>query len=75
MSTEPTCEYGAAYCGIHWDCDRHRRQYAAEAARRLTQKQRDYDRDVARVTYDFPQGCSCHIYAPCNYCVKSEGGA
>jgi len=38
----------------------------------MTERQRDYDRDVAHAPLDdgdYERGCSCHLSAPCSWCI------
>lgn len=69
------CKNGKEDCGVHWDCGACSREQQARSFRRLTPEQKAYDRYVdPRGAYhtDFPDCCSCHINAPCGYCVGRE---
>lgn len=66
------CKHGEANCGQYYHCDKCTRERRAAAYRRLTPAEKAYDRYVDPVgAYhtDFPSECSCHISAPCSYCV------
>lgn len=70
---------GAKQCGCvpgYYQCWKHERKERARAYQRLTEKEKAYDRHVDPVgAYheDFPSCCSCHISAPCSYCVGDAG--
>lgn len=69
------CKHGESGCGIYFDCWKCDREYKAAAYRRLTEKEKAYDRRVDPFGYyheDFPSCCSCHICAPCSYCVRDD---
>jgi len=66
MSEKCGCVPGQYTCGTH------KRQAQAQAYKRLSEKEKAYDRMVDPVGWyhqDFPTGCSCHISAPCSFCV------
>ena len=68
----PLCKHGEAGCGQYYDCGKCAREKRANAYRRLTPEQKAYDSMVdplGAYHTDFPQGCSCHICAPCSFCV------
>lgn len=70
--SSPLCKHGAAGCGQYYDCGQCAREKRAAAHKRLTPEQQAYDRmvDPAGAYHtDFPPGCSCHICAPCSFCV------
>ena len=61
-----------------YECGNCRRKRRAEAYRRLTPEQKAYDSHVdplGAYHTDFPSGCSCHISAPCSYCVGYDPDA
>ena len=67
------CKYGEADCGELYFCGRCARERRARAYRNLTEEQKSYDRyvDPAGAYHtDFPSGCSCHLSAPCSYCLS-----
>lgn len=67
----PLCKHGEAGCGQYFDCWKCAREKRANAYKRLTPAQKAYDSMVdpmGAYHTDFPQGCSCHICAPCSYC-------
>lgn len=75
MSANPihVCKHGEVDCGVHYDCGRCASEKRARAYQRLTHAQKLYDQHVDPAGWyhtDFPQGCSCHISAPCGYCVR-----
>lgn len=76
MSPPTCCKHGDANCGAYYYCDKCARERRAQAYRTLTPAQKSYDRHVdpsGAYHTDFPQGCSCHIDAPCCFCVgKTE---
>jgi hypothetical protein len=66
------CKHGDYGCGQYYDCGKCAREKRAAAYKRLTPKQKAYDRMIdplGAYHTDFPQGCSCHICAPCSFCV------
>jgi len=68
----PLCKHGEVGCGQYYDCGKCAREKRANAYRRLTPEQKAYDRMVdplGAYHTDFPQGCSCHVCAPCSFCV------
>lgn len=69
------CKYGEVGCGTQYDCGRCARESRARAYRNLTPEQKAYDRyvDPAGAYHtDFEPGCSCHISAPCSFCVNDS---
>ena len=55
-------------------CGSHSRKENAQAYRRLTESQKEYDRQVDPLCAyheDFSVGCSCHISAPCSICTRT----
>ncbi len=65
------CKHGNKSCGIYWDCGPCEAERSEAAWRRLTPQQREYDHMVTSASYDRdekPEGCSCHLSAPCSYC-------
>jgi hypothetical protein len=67
------CKHGETGCGQYYDCGRCTREMNAAAYRRLTPAQKAYDNFVdPKYAYheDFPSGCSCHLSAPCSYCMR-----
>lgn len=71
--SSPLCKHGEAGCGQNYDCGKCARERRAAAYRRLTPEQKAYDSMVdpfGAYHTDFPQGCSCHICAPCSFCVS-----
>lgn len=71
--SSPLCKHGEPGCGQHYDCGKCAREKRAAAYRRLTPERKAYDRMVdplGAYHTDFPQGCSCHICAPCSFCVS-----
>lgn len=69
-----TCKHGEVGCGQYYDCGKCARESRARAYLNLTDEQKAYDRFVdPQCAYhtDFPSGCSCHICAPCSFCVDS----
>jgi len=71
--SSPLCKHGEAGCGQYYDCGKCAREKRAAAYKRLTPEQKAYDRVVdplGAYHTDFQQGCSCHICAPCSFCVS-----
>lgn len=71
-----TCKHGDKNCGVHWDCGPCTREANERAWARMTPAQHAYDRMVTSPGYGRddddrpPEGCSCHISAPCSYCTR-----
>lgn len=69
LSQNQACEDG------YWKCGTCSRRDRARAFRQLTPEQKDYDRYVDPLSAyhtEFPRGCSCHICAPCSFCVNQK---
>ena len=73
------CKNGDLSCGSrYWYCDKCERDARIAAYKRMTPEQKAYDNMVDplgayHTDYDRePQGCSCHISPPCNYCVSNS---
>jgi len=73
------CKHGDLACGSgYWDCGKCSDEYNRAAYKRLTTEEKAYDDMVDplgnyHTNYVDPPGCcSCHIGAPCNYCVNSD---
>lgn len=70
-----SCKHGEVGCGQFYDCGLCARERRATAYRHMTPEQKAYDGHVdpaGAYHTDFPQGCSCHINAPCWYCTSRE---
>ena len=68
------CGYvpGQYMCGVH------KRQRRARAHQNLAEEQKAYDRHMdplGAYHTDFPSGCSCHLSAPCSFCVGGKEAA
>jgi len=67
------CKHGFENCGAYYDCGLCAREKRAASYKCLTKAQKAYDRYVdplGAYHTDFPQGCSCHICAPCSVCTE-----
>ena len=64
----------APTCGDGYYCDYCTRRIRVEAWKNATPASRSYDRQMepgmAHALDQIPQGCSCHISAPCGYCTS-----
>ena len=72
-SASGCCKHGEAGCGQYYHCGKCARERRAQAYLRLTPAQKAYDRHVdpaGAYHTDFPSGCSCHIDAPCSFCLS-----
>ena len=76
------CKNGDLSCGAgYWYCGKCEDDAYRAAYKRLTPAQKAYDNMVDplgayHTDYDRePQGCSCHISPPCNYCVNKSDDA
>jgi hypothetical protein len=80
LTVKKPCSNGDLACGSgYWYCGKCEDQARRAAYKKMTPAQKAYDNMVDplmayHTDYDRePQGCSCHISPPCNYCVnKSE---
>lgn len=69
------CKHGEVGCGQFYHCGRCKRERMARAYQRMTPEQKAYDSHVdpaGAYHVDFPSGCSCHLSAPCSYCVGPD---
>lgn len=69
------CKHGELGCGQYFDCGLCAHEKRARAYRKLTPEQKAYDRYVdplGAYHTDFAAGCSCHLSAPCGYCVNKS---
>lgn len=69
------CKHGEVGCGVFYDCGLCARERRARAYQRLTHAEKAYDRYVdplGAYHTDFAEGCSCHLNAPCSFCVNQS---
>lgn len=79
------CKHGEVDCGRYYDCGKCLYEKRKRIWNSMTQEQRNYDNFVdpmgqytsglsistaPRYEDETPQGCSCHICAPCSYCTN-----
>ena len=73
------CKHGDTACGVYWTCGKCAYEENRAAWNRLTPAEKAYDNYVDPIgayhmNYDRePEGCSCHINPPCQWCMSQDG--